>query len=183
MNPLTSLRSDVHSAATWSIVLSAFMMFAGILGLAVPGMTGLAATLVFGWLLLFSGALHLGYAWRASGARAVTWEILIALVYGAIGFYLLTRPVLGLAALTFALATYLVCEAILEFALAFALRPLPGTGWLLFDGVLTLLLSVLIVTGWPASSAWAVGTVVAVSMFFSGMTRLMLSLAVRKITA
>ena len=178
-----TLRGDIHSAANWSIALSVLMMFTGLLALAVPAMTGLAATLVFGWLLVFSGALHLGYAWRASGAKAILWEIVIAVVYGAIGIYLLGRPVLGLAALTFALATYLVFEGILEFVLAFVLRPLPGTGWLLVDGIVTLLLAALIAAGWPASSTWALGTIVAISMLFSGVTRLMLSTTVRKITA
>jgi len=183
MATITSLRGDIQSAATWSVVLSVLMIFAGILGIAVPGMTGLAATVVFGWLFVFSGALHVGYAWRASGARAVAWEILIAVLYGAVGFYLLSNPVLGLTALTFALATYLVCEGVLEFVLAFVLRPLPGSGWLVFDGILTLLLAILIISGWPASSVWAVGTVVAISMLFSGVTRLMLSMSVRRITA
>jgi uncharacterized membrane protein HdeD (DUF308 family) len=32
---------------------------------------------------------------------------------------------------------------------------------------------------WPSSSAWAIGTLVGVSMIISGVTRLMLSLAVR----
>jgi uncharacterized membrane protein HdeD (DUF308 family) len=34
---------------------------------------------------------------------------------------------------------------------------------------------------WPSSSAWAIGTLVGVSMIISGVTRLMLSLAVRKV--
>ena len=36
---------------------------------------------------------------------------------------------------------------------------------------------------WPSSSSWAIGTLVGVSMIISGITRLMLSLAVRKVTA
>jgi uncharacterized membrane protein HdeD (DUF308 family) len=178
-----SLRRDVHQATTWSIVLSASMILAGILALFVPAMTGVAVTLVIGWLLIISGVLHLGFAWRASGLSAVVWEILVGMLYGAIGFYLLANPVVGLEAITFALAMYLVCEGALEFILAFALRPLPETGWLVFDGIVTLLLAVLIWRGWPTSSTWVVGTLVGISMFFSGLTRLMLSVAVRRITA
>jgi len=35
---------------------------------------------------------------------------------------------------------------------------------------------------WPSSSAWAIGTLVGVSMIISGFSRVMLSLAVRKTT-
>jgi uncharacterized membrane protein HdeD (DUF308 family) len=178
-----SVGSDIHKATTWSIVLSVLMMLIGILALFVPGMTGVAVTLVFGWLLIISGILHLGFAWRAGRPGAVAWEILLAVLYGAIGFYLLVKPVLGLEALTLALAIYLVFEGGLEFIQAFYLRPLPGSGWLLFDGIVTLLLAVLIWSGWPTSSTWVVGTLVGISMFFSGLTRLMLSLGVRSMVA
>jgi uncharacterized membrane protein HdeD (DUF308 family) len=63
------------------------------------------------------------------------------------------NPVAGLASLTIALAIYLFLEAVLEFVLGFKLRPLPGSGWLLFDGIITLILAVMIWRTWPSSSA------------------------------
>jgi uncharacterized membrane protein HdeD (DUF308 family) len=53
----------------------------------------------------------------------------------------------------------------------------------LFDGILTLVIAAMIVSAWPVSSAWAIGTLVGVSMVSSGITRLMLSAAVRRIVA
>jgi uncharacterized membrane protein HdeD (DUF308 family) len=80
-------------------------------------------------------------------------------------------------------AIYLFVEGVLEFVLSFELRPAPGAGWLLFDGIVTLVLAVLIWSTWPSSAMWVVGTLVGISMFFSGMTRLMFSMAVRRIAA
>jgi uncharacterized membrane protein HdeD (DUF308 family) len=77
-----------------------------------------------------------------------------------------------LAVLTLALGAYLFAEAIFEFALAWKLRPVGGSGWLFFDGVVTLIFSVLIWRTWPANSEWIIGTVVGVSMIFSGVSRL-----------
>jgi uncharacterized membrane protein HdeD (DUF308 family) len=178
-----SLTADVHRAAMWSIVLSVLMIAAGVLAIAAPVMAGVAVTVVVGWLLIFSGVLHLGFAWRAGRAGAVIWEILLGVVYGGIGFYLLARPVAGLTSLTLAIAMYLLIEGVLEFVLSFQLRPAPGSGWLLVDGIITLVLAVMIWSTWPSSAVWVVGTLVGISMFFSGMTRLMLSLTVRRITA
>jgi len=179
----TTLFDDVRTATMWSIVLSVLMMTAGLVGLFVPAISGLAVTLVLGWLLIVSGFLHLGMAWRARQAGVTVWEILLAVLCAAVGYYLLARPVLGLEALTLALATYLVFESILEFVLAWSLRSVPGSGWLLFDGVVTLLLAVLIWRVWPTSSTWAIGTLAAVSVFFSGLARLIASVAVRRILA
>jgi uncharacterized membrane protein HdeD (DUF308 family) len=159
------------------------MIATGVLAIALPQVAGIAVTTVVAWLLMFSGALHLVFAWRAGRARVVIWEILVGVAYGVIGFYVLAQPIAGLASLTLMLAIYLFVEGMLEFVLAFELRSLPGTGWLLFDGVVTLVLAVMIWSTWPSSSLWVLGTLVGVSMFFSGITRLMLSMAVRRVAA
>jgi len=168
---------------TWSIVLSVLMMVSGVLAILIPPIAGLTVTVVFGWLLLFSGVLHLGFAWRGDRAASILGEILLAVLYGAIGLYMLARPVAGLASLTFAIAVYLVAKGLLEGAIAFKLRPLPGSGWLLFDGILTIAIAAMIGAAWPASTAWAVGVLVGVALFSSGLARLMVSVAVRRVLA
>jgi uncharacterized membrane protein HdeD (DUF308 family) len=178
-----SLTTDMHRATTWSIVLSILLIAAGIIAIASPMIAGVAITAVVGWLLIFSGVLHLAFAWGAGRAGAVVWQILLGLVYGFIGFYVLANPVAGLASLTFAIAIYLFAEGVLEFMLSYQLRPAPGSGWLLADGVITLVLAVMIWSTWPSSAAWVVGTLVGISMLFSGVTRLMPSLAARHIVA
>jgi len=178
-----SITTDVHKATTWSIVLSVLMIVAGVLAICVPMIAGVAVTAIVGWLLVFSGLLHLAFAWRGGRAGSILWEIVLGLVYGAIGLYLLASPVAGLASLTLAIAAYLLMEGVLEFVLAFQLRPAPGSGWLMVDGIITLVLAVMIWTTWPSSAVWVVGTLVGISMFFSGITRLMLSMAVRRIVA
>jgi uncharacterized membrane protein HdeD (DUF308 family) len=113
----------------------------------------------------------------------VLWEILLGVIYGAVGIYLLASPVRGLLSLTLAVATYLFVEGVLEFVLSFELRRAPGAVWLLVDGIVTLGLAVLIWTTWPSSGMWVVGTLAGISMLFSGITRLMFSMALRRITS
>jgi uncharacterized membrane protein HdeD (DUF308 family) len=91
------------------------------------------------------------------------------------------NPVTGMVSLTLGLAIYLFAEGLLEFILGFRLRPMPGSGWLFVDGVITLLLAVLILRTWPVDSAWVLGTLLGISMLFSGMARLMISLAARRL--
>lgn len=177
------ITTGVRQAAIWSLVLSVLMITAGVIAICAPMIAGVAVTAIVAWLLIFSGLLHVGFAWRGGRAGAVLWEILLGVVYGAIGLYVLANPAAGLASLTLAIAFYLLVEGVLEFALSFQLGPLPGSGWLLVDGIVTLLLAVMIWSTWPSSAAWAVGTLVGISMLFSGITRLMLSTAVRRILA
>jgi uncharacterized membrane protein HdeD (DUF308 family) len=88
----------------------------------------------------------------------------------------------GVASLTLVLASLFLLEGILNIVLFFRIRSSRRSGWVLIDGVITLFLGLMIYTQWPSSSAWAIGTLVGVSMIFSGLTRVMLSLAVRKAT-
>jgi uncharacterized membrane protein HdeD (DUF308 family) len=178
-----SLTNDIHRAATWSIALSILMISAGIIAVFLPALAGVAVTAVIGWLLIFSGLLHVAFAWRANKPRTVLWEILLGVVYGAVGIYLVASPLGGLQSLTIAVAIYLLIEGVLELVLSFELRPAPGAGWLLFDAIVTLVLAALIWSTWPSSAIWVVGTLVGISMLFSGITRLMFSMALRRIAA
>jgi len=175
--------TDVRRVTGWSIALSILMIIAGILAIASPFVAGVVVTRVVGWLLLFSGVLHLVYAFRGGGVTLVLWELLLAIAYAVAGSYILANPAIGLATLTFVIGLYLFAEAIFEFAGSYVTRHELGSGWLLFDGIVTLLLAFLILGTWPTSNIWAIGTLVGVSMLFSGISRLMMSSAVRRITA
>jgi uncharacterized membrane protein HdeD (DUF308 family) len=173
--------SLVKKSLGWSIALSVLMIVSGMLAIVIPPVAGIAVTIFVGWLLAFSGVMHFVYAWHTRGAGGVIWELLLGVAYLFVGIYVLALPVQGMASLTFALAIYLLVESALEFVLAIRLRPLAGAGWLFFDGIITLILAVVIWRTWPASSAWVLGTLVGISMLFSGITRLMISLAARRV--
>jgi uncharacterized membrane protein HdeD (DUF308 family) len=178
-----STTADLQTATTWSIGVSVLMIAAGVLAMMLPAIAGMAMTAVVGWLLIVSGLLHFALAWRGGRRSAVLWEILLGTAYGAIGFYMLMNPLAGLASLTLAIAVYLLFEGTLELVLSFQLRPAPGSGWLLVDGIITLVLAVMIWRTWPSSALWVVGTLVGISMVFSGITRLLFSMAVRRVLA
>jgi uncharacterized membrane protein HdeD (DUF308 family) len=177
------MTARVHRAATWSVVLSVLMITAGLLAIVVPLVAGVAVAALVAWVLVFGGAIHLAFAWRGHSAGGVVWQILLGLAYGAIGFYILAHPLAGLASLTLAVAVYLFVEGVLEFILWFELRTAAGRGWLLLDGVVTLVLAAMIWSTWPSSAAWVIGTLVGINIFFSGISRLVLSLAARRIVA
>jgi uncharacterized membrane protein HdeD (DUF308 family) len=167
-------------ATRWSVLLSILLIIAGLLAIALPQMAGVAVDTLIAWLLMFSGVVHVVYAWHTRSAGAVLWEVLVGIAYAGVGLYLLAFPVAGLESLTLALALYLFVEGVMEFILSFQLRPKPGTGWLLFDGIVTLILAAMIWSTWPWSSVWVIGTLVGISMLLSGVTRLMLSLGHRQ---
>jgi uncharacterized membrane protein HdeD (DUF308 family) len=52
---------------------------------------------------------------------------------------------------------------------AFGARPTAGSGWILFGGVVSVLLGIMIWGQFPLSGAWAVGVLTRVRLLMSGM--------------
>ena len=78
------------------------------------------------------------------------------------------------------LSIFLVVQGMFEIIMAFQVRPMPNWGWMLFSGALSLLLGVMLWSGWPENSIWLIGLLVGISLISSGISRIMLSLVVRQ---
>ena len=178
---MMSTATPGKKSVTWSIGISVLLILAGFLAIAVPLAAGIAVSAIFGWLLALAGIGHLLFAFHTRTFGGLIWELLVGILYLLVGAYLLIFPVAGLATVTFALAIYLFAEGILELILSFRIRPRSGWAWLLFDGIITLILAVLIWRTWPSDSEWVIGTLVGISMLFSGISRLALSLAAHRV--
>ncbi len=176
-----SLNTEISRGVRWSIALSGLMIVAGVLAIIVPLVSGIAVTILVGWLLVLCGGAHLAYSWHTRHRNGLWGGILLGIIYLVAGGYVLLHPLVGLESLTLLLAANLLVVAIAEFILSFQLRPLRGSGWLLVDGIITLILAILIWRAWPASTLWVVGTLVGISMLFSGLARLTISMAARRV--
>jgi uncharacterized membrane protein HdeD (DUF308 family) len=173
----------VHHASTWSIIWGVSLMVFGMLAIGSPFLAAVAVSALIAWLIILAGVVHLILAFHIHRASSIIWKLLVGLAYLFFGVYLLMHPVLGVASLTLVLASLFLIEGILDIILFFQMRSMRGSGWMLGDGIITLLLGLLIYLQWPSSSVWAIGTLVGVSMIISGITRVMFSLAVRKLAA
>src|SRR5579864_140140 len=173
----------VRQASTWSIVWGVVLIIFGMLAIGSPMIAALAVNVVIAWLIVLAGIVHLILAFQAHGAGSMIWKLLVGVAYIALGVYLIMRPQIGVASLTLVLACLFLIEGILDIILYFRLSSLRGSGWMLVDGIVTVLLGGMIYFQWPASSAWALGTIVGVSMIISGVSRVMVSMTVRKLAA
>ncbi len=173
----------VKKASGMFIGMAVVFIILGILAIVEPGVAGLAVTILVGWLLLFGGAAHLIAAFSGGGPGRVIWQVLIGIVFIAGGIYYLTHPLLGLGTLTLILAVIILAAAVFELIAYFRSRGQAGSGWLLMNAVITLFLGALIWFHWPSSSVWAIGTLVGVNLLMTGISRLMLGLAARKLVS
>jgi uncharacterized membrane protein HdeD (DUF308 family) len=181
MNAETTV-GPVRKASGWSMLWGILMFVCGILAISLPLASSIGIVILLAWLILFAGISHLIFAFHSHSVGGFLWQILVALIYGAAGIYMLMNPLLGVLSLTLLLAVFLLVEGILELVLYFRIRRVRHAGWVLFDGIVTLILGILIWTHWPSSAVWVIGTLVGISLIFSGISRFMLAMAVRNIS-
>jgi len=177
-----NITSEVKSRAGWGIFLGILTAALGVLMIIHPLATATAATLFFGAVLIVVGVLELVQAMRAHTAGQFFLRLLLGIVYGIGGVLLLGNPQWGVAVLTSVLGFMLIFEAIFTAVLAFQTKPASGWGWFLFDAGIALLLGILILAHWPQSSVWAIGTLVGVAVLFRGISRIALSIGLRRVT-
>jgi uncharacterized membrane protein HdeD (DUF308 family) len=176
----TPLRTVVKRASGFSIFLSILLIICGLLAILLPIQMSIGVVIVIAWLLMISGVFQIIHAFRSSGVGHIIWKIVIALIYFCTGLFLRMNPGIGIASLTFAVIVFLVAEGMIDIIFYFRTRKVGASGWVLFDGIVTLILGLMIWRHWPSGSLWVIGFLVGINMIMTGTTRLMLSLTVRR---
>ncbi len=174
-SPSSVLGKGTAFPVGWAILL----IVVGFFALALPFEAGKVVAIVVALLVIVAGIAHLAGTFAARTTGGFFWRLLVGCAYLIAGVYLLLNPKLSLISLTLALAVLFFVEGIFHIVTYFQVRSAPGSGWLLFDGIVTLILAIMIWRSWPASAVWAVGTIVGINLLMSGFTRLMYSRALR----
>jgi uncharacterized membrane protein HdeD (DUF308 family) len=155
----------------------------GVLAIALPIISSLGVAIVIGWLVIFAGVAQLFHSFQSKGIGHIVWKILVAAFYLVAGANLIARPALGAAGLSLVLGIFLIAEGIADVIAYFATRKSGSSLWVLLDGIITLALGFMIWNHWPSGSLWIIGTFVGISMVMTGISRLMMALAVRKLAS
>jgi uncharacterized membrane protein HdeD (DUF308 family) len=180
---MTTLEAGLKRASGTSVLLSIVMIIFGVLAITLPIISSLAVAIVIGWLVIFAGAAQLVHAFQSKGIGHIAWKILVAAFYLVAGANLIARPALGAAGLSLVLGIFLIAEGVADVIAYFAMRKSGSSLWMLLDGIITLALGFMIWNHWPSGSLWIIGTFVGISMVMTGITRLMMALAVRKLAS
>jgi len=164
----------------WFIAFAIATIALGVVSLAYAGISTLASVVVYGWVLIFSGAMEIGAAFWAVRAGRVLFHLLGGTLSAIVGVLILTHPALGAEALTFALCIMFLATGLYRLVAAFVLQ-FARWGWAVLSSVITIVLGLIILTQWPAASVWVLGTFVGVDLISRGFAAVMLAIAAHKV--
>lgn len=156
------------------------LVLIGIIAIGLPFFAGMAATVTIGWLLVLAGVLEGYHAVRVRGWMGSGWEMLSAAVQVTAGLFLAAFPLAGKFIVTVILAVYFVAEGVLKLIRARQHQNMNRWGWLVFDGLLSVGLGVLMLTRWPGAAVWALGLLVGISLISGGSSMVLIGAGARQ---
>ncbi|RTZ72546.1 MAG: hypothetical protein DSZ00_08175 [Gammaproteobacteria bacterium] len=153
------------------------LVLIGIGGIIVPSIMGLAISLLIAALLILAGILSGYVAWSSYNRAGSGWLKSIILV--VLGLLIAFYPQAGTAAIGLMLILYFLMDGFANVVLSLELKPLPGWGWTMLNGVVSLVLGVVFIAGWPFNAHWLVGLLVGISLLLDGVALVMLARAAK----
>ncbi len=158
----------------WQVVWGILLIVAGVLAVMMPVVAAFATALVFAWVLIVAGGCEIVYAIQARQADGFGWKLASGILTFVLGVVILFVPVAGIASLALLVGAFLLVGGVARSMLALRLRPRSGWGWILFDGLLSVILAVLIAVGWPATSLALIGLLTGFALISTGIWRIAL---------
>ena len=170
---LGMLKQGTRSVADSLMAIGIALVVLGVIALVAPLASGVLFDILFGALLTGAGLVEFMDAFRSS-----TWQrgLLLALagiITLAAGVLYIARPLVGLLALTVVFLGYLMFLGVLRIVLSFQMpRGTPGKGMSFVSGVVALVLAFIAISGLPNMTPWLIGTFIGVSLIFAGVARI-----------
>lgn len=178
MNPEEhSFASGIRRSRTIMIALGIVMILAGFAAIVFPFFSSLGVVWMVAIMLIVASIAQSVSAFSFPKWGGIILGLIVAGLWLIGGLFLLTRPLEGVYILTVFIAAIFMVEGVIKTILSVQMRPLAGWGWLLFDGLVSIVLGAMLWWQLPVSALWALGTLAGISIMLSGWTLVMMPIA------
>jgi uncharacterized membrane protein HdeD (DUF308 family) len=176
---VVQVSSELSRNWGWFLAFGIGLAILGIFGISQSVKATIASMNFFGWLLVIAGVIAVVNAFIVGSWNGFFVNLLVALFFGTFGFLMLTRPLASAEALTMVMAVCFVVLGIFEITAPLAAQ-MPGAGWWVLDGIVSLGLGILILAEWPFSGLWAIGLYIGITLIMHGFSWAMFALGLHR---
>lgn len=162
----------------WFVGVGAVLIVVGLAALSWSVAATLVSVEIFGWLLLFSGAITVGHAFVRRRWAGFFLELFAGILHTVVGLLMVSNPAASAAVLTLLIAMFLLIGGLFRIIAAVTTR-FHHWLWMLLNGIVTFLLGILIWQQWPLSGLWVIGLFIGIDLLFHGWSLVMLGLTVK----
>lgn len=164
----------------WLITGAVLSLIVGFLALSSPILFSFLIVRLLGVFALVSGVISLLIAIFGKDVAPSWLNAVFALVRIVAGLALLYCIPSGVRVLTLVFAVFLMVDGAFGILGAFKIRAQKGWIALLFNGVITLVLGLMVYAHWPTGSVWILGFFFGISLLCHGFAQLRLGLSASK---
>jgi uncharacterized membrane protein HdeD (DUF308 family) len=182
IDPLPNLKKSKEQLWHWVLGTGIFTIILGVAAILLPLIATLTIEALLAGIFIIASITHIFHAFQCRQTKGMALRLLAGVLYGLAGIILLAFPLQGVLTLTLLLAILFMVAGSFKIALALYLKPLLSWGWLMFSGIISAMLGVLIWMGLPGTAKWAIGLLVGIELLFSGWYMIMFALSIRSDT-
>ncbi|HEX5472695.1 MAG TPA: HdeD family acid-resistance protein [Lacipirellulaceae bacterium] len=164
------------------LLLGATLLVFGTLCIVDPLIGSVASILVLGFIVLAGGIVQIVSSVWAGRWSGMLLHLLMGLLYVIVGFMIIDRPGISMAVLTMFIAAFLIVAGLFRIVSSLVVR-FHDWGWVLLNGLVTLILGLIINRQLPESSLWVIGLFVGIELIFNGWAWVMLAFGLRRVGA
>lgn len=165
----------------WFVLLGYVLILLGVIAIgAATYFFSVAVVVLFGVLLLAGGIAQIVSSFWTPRWDGFLLHLLIGVFYTVAGVLIVDAPEESTAAITLMIAAFLMVSGAFRIAAALSTR-FHDWGWVLLNGVISLLLGVMIYRQWPGSGEWVIGLFVGIEMLFNGIFWVMLGNGLKRL--
>ena len=161
------------------VALSVVLMLVGLAAVFAKLTATVASVLFLGTLFVIGGVTQVVLAFSSRGFGGVAAHLIGGLLSVMTGVVLWRAPLLGAAAITLVVASWLIVSGVGQ-ALHAVIERFPHWGMNLASGVVGAVLGGLLFATFPASGLWYIGLYVGLMFFAQGISLLGLALTVHR---
>ena len=164
----------------WIVALGVVFLIAGFVALGSAVAATASAVMIVGIMMIMGGVAEIVAAFSVKGwGKFVVW-MLLGLLYVGAGVIAIGNPFAAATILTLMLGAALVAGGVLRIFLAFSMKSAGKPwGWVVLSGLVTLLLGIMIIAKWPASSFFVLGIFLGIDLIFIGSGWVTMGLALK----
>jgi uncharacterized membrane protein HdeD (DUF308 family) len=171
--------AHLRSRWAWIVAFGVLCSVLGLVALALVNATTIASVFLIAIFIILVGGSEIvvGFNSHVWSNRLVL--VLLGLLYVVVGSFALANPLTGAAGFTLFLGASLFATGVLRIFFG-AKIPHGPSGYVIFAGVITTLLGLLILFGWPENSVFVLGLFLGVDLLFYGASWVVFGLSLRR---
>jgi len=150
------------------VLLGLVLILAGFFVLGDVMLVTVISTIFIGWVSIFAGAFEIVHAFWTKGWGGFVSQVLLGVLYMAVGVVLVGQPAASALILTYVLGLLLLISGVVRILIG--ISHWRDAGWImLLSGAFGVLAGLVILTGFPATGLWVLGFLLGIDLISHGI--------------